>query len=99
MLVSYVDLNRFSIGAGTYSSTAASDVISDTGTSFLGGPTAIVSNLARQVGATVRILYSDQENVSLVQRGRRDVLYAMHNDRATHPGHHHRHYAVQHPAE
>ncbi|KAF1752249.1 hypothetical protein GCK72_018803 [Caenorhabditis remanei] len=37
---------------GSYSNTKAVDVISDTGTSFLGGPQAVVAGLAKAAGAT-----------------------------------------------
>ncbi|PIC24406.1 hypothetical protein B9Z55_017758 [Caenorhabditis nigoni] len=36
---------------GSYSSTKAAEVISDTGTSFLGGPTSVVDGLAKAAGA------------------------------------------------
>uniref|UniRef100_A0A914WJ38 Peptidase A1 domain-containing protein n=1 Tax=Plectus sambesii TaxID=2011161 RepID=A0A914WJ38_9BILA len=39
------------IGAGSYSSNTGADVISDTGTSFIGGPTGIVKEIATAVGA------------------------------------------------
>ncbi|MQI71965.1 A1 family peptidase, partial [Escherichia coli] len=37
---------------GSYSNTKTVDVISDTGTSFLGGPKAVVAGLASALGAT-----------------------------------------------
>ncbi len=50
-------MGTFRIGLGTYSSSAGWEVISDTGTSFIAGPTAIVQQLARQVNATVVIVF------------------------------------------
>jgi hypothetical protein len=48
----YFQFPMQSIGMGSYNSGARQDVISDTGTSFLGGPNNIVSRLAAQVNAT-----------------------------------------------
>jgi hypothetical protein len=47
----YFQFRMTNIGIGSYNSNTAQDVISDTGTSFIGGPTAIVQRLAAQVNA------------------------------------------------
>jgi len=48
----YFQFRMGQIGVGSYSSSAGWEVISDTGTSFIGGPQTIVDNMARQAGAT-----------------------------------------------
>jgi hypothetical protein len=48
----YFQFRVSQVGVGSYSSSAGWDVISDTGTSFIGGPQAITDALAKQVGAT-----------------------------------------------
>uniref|UniRef100_A0A914EHS5 Peptidase A1 domain-containing protein n=1 Tax=Acrobeloides nanus TaxID=290746 RepID=A0A914EHS5_9BILA len=48
----YFQFRVTQVGVGSYSSSAGWDVISDTGTSFIGGPHAITDALAKQVGAT-----------------------------------------------
>jgi len=48
----YFQFPMQSIGAGSYNSGVRQDVISDTGTSFIGGPNNIVSRLAAMVNAT-----------------------------------------------
>jgi hypothetical protein len=48
----YFQFKASSIGVGSYSSTQGWQVISDTGTSFLGGPQGITDALANVVGAT-----------------------------------------------
>jgi len=53
----YFQFSMASIGVGSYTSNKASDVISDTGTSFLGGPQTITDALAKQVGATYDDFY------------------------------------------
>jgi len=45
------------VNSGSYSSSKGWQVISDTGTSFLGGPDGVISNLAKAAGAT----YSAQD--------------------------------------
>jgi hypothetical protein len=40
------------VSAGAYTSNAAAEVISDTGTSFIGGPQSVVDGIAGAVGAT-----------------------------------------------
>ncbi|EGT57061.1 CBN-ASP-6 protein [Caenorhabditis brenneri] len=47
---------------GSYSNTKSVDVISDTGTSFLGGPQAVVDGLAKAAGAT----YDDWNEVYFI---------------------------------
>jgi hypothetical protein len=53
----YWQFRMASIGVGTYTSSSSTDVISDTGTSFLGGPQAITDAMAQQVGATYDDFY------------------------------------------
>jgi len=53
----YFQFKIASIGVGSYSSNKGWDVISDTGTSFIGGPQAITDALAKQVGATYDDFY------------------------------------------
>jgi len=48
----YFQFRMAQIGMGSYSSNAGWEVISDTGTSFIGGPQGITDNLARAAGAT-----------------------------------------------
>ena len=48
----YFQFRMASIGVGTYTSSTGWDVISDTGTSFIGGPQANTDAMARVVGAT-----------------------------------------------
>jgi len=48
----YFQFRMATIAAGTYSSSAGWEVISDTGTSFIGGPQGIVGQMATAVGAT-----------------------------------------------
>jgi len=48
----YFQFRMAQIGQGSYSSSAGWEVISDTGTSFIGGPQGITDNLARAAGAT-----------------------------------------------
>lgn len=48
----YWEFKIASIGAGTYKSVKSENVISDTGTSFVGGPSAVVAGIAKAVGAT-----------------------------------------------
>ena len=53
----YFQFQMKSIGVGSYSNTKASDVISDTGTSFIGGPQTITDAMAQVVGATYDAFY------------------------------------------
>jgi hypothetical protein len=53
----YFQFRMASIGVGSYSSKTGWDVISDTGTSFLGGPQTITDALAKQVQATYDDFY------------------------------------------
>jgi len=53
----YFQFSMKSIGVGSYTSNKATDVISDTGTSFLGGPQAITDALAKVVQATYDDFY------------------------------------------
>jgi len=53
----YFQFSMKSIGAGSYTSNKAQDVISDTGTSFIGGPQTITDKLAQAVGATYDDFY------------------------------------------
>jgi len=53
----YFQFRMASISVGSYTSTTGWDVISDTGTSFLGGPQALTDALAKQVGATYNANY------------------------------------------
>jgi len=48
----YWQFRMAGIASGTYTGTTGWDVISDTGTSFIGGPAAPVRSLAMAVGAT-----------------------------------------------
>jgi hypothetical protein len=48
----YYQFSMSQIGLGSYLSSAGWDVISDTGTSFIGGPQNVVDAMARQAGAT-----------------------------------------------
>lgn len=50
----YYQFKMSAIGTGSYHSTKGWQVISDTGTSLIGGPKAYVANLANAVGATWR---------------------------------------------
>ncbi|VDO64751.1 unnamed protein product, partial [Heligmosomoides polygyrus] len=47
----YFQFRMKSIGAGTFKSKASYEVISDTGTSFIGGPKSVTDRLAKAVGA------------------------------------------------
>jgi hypothetical protein len=53
----YFQFRMASIGAGSYSSSKGWDVISDTGTSFIGGPQTITDAIAAVVGATYDNFY------------------------------------------
>uniref|UniRef100_A0A914DBB0 Peptidase A1 domain-containing protein n=1 Tax=Acrobeloides nanus TaxID=290746 RepID=A0A914DBB0_9BILA len=53
----YFQFRVTQVGVGSYSSSTGWDVISDTGTSFIGGPQAITDALAQQVGATYNANY------------------------------------------
>jgi len=53
----YFQFKMASISVGSYSSSKGWDVISDTGTSFLGGPQAITDALGQAVGATYNDFY------------------------------------------
>jgi hypothetical protein len=53
----YFQFRMASISVGSYSSKTGWDVISDTGTSFIGGPQTITDALAKQVGATYNAQY------------------------------------------
>uniref|UniRef100_A0A7E4UWB0 Peptidase A1 domain-containing protein n=1 Tax=Panagrellus redivivus TaxID=6233 RepID=A0A7E4UWB0_PANRE len=48
----YYQFKMDAIGVGSYSSSTGWDVISDTGTSFIGGPQDVTDALAKAVGAT-----------------------------------------------
>lgn len=64
-----------SIGAGTFKSKASYEVISDTGTSFIGGPKSVTDRLAKAVGAKVCIFWPN----------RFIILKCWHVTRITHP--------------
>jgi hypothetical protein len=53
----YWQFRMASIGVGTYTSSKGWDVISDTGTSFLGGPQTVTDAMAQAVGATYDEFY------------------------------------------
>uniref|UniRef100_A0A914DAU2 Peptidase A1 domain-containing protein n=1 Tax=Acrobeloides nanus TaxID=290746 RepID=A0A914DAU2_9BILA len=53
----YFQFSMAGIAVGSYSNNKASDVISDTGTSFIGGPQTITDAMAAVVGATYDDLY------------------------------------------
>jgi hypothetical protein len=55
----YFQFRMAQVGLGSYSSSAGWEVISDTGTSFIGGPQTPVDSLARQAGA----VYDNNEGV------------------------------------
>jgi hypothetical protein len=61
----YFQFRMDSIGIGSYSSNQGWDVISDTGTSFIGGPQDITDALANAVGAT----YDDQYGTYFIDCG------------------------------
>ncbi|PAV79018.1 hypothetical protein WR25_03154 [Diploscapter pachys] len=53
---SYWEFKIAGISLGTYKSTKSYSVISDTGTSFIGGPNAVISGLAKAAGAKYHAL-------------------------------------------
>jgi hypothetical protein len=58
----YFQFSIQSIGVGSFSSNAGWDVISDTGTSFIGGPQDVISSIGQAVGAQ----YDDQEGAYFI---------------------------------
>jgi hypothetical protein len=58
----YFQFRIQSIGVGSFSSNAGWDVISDTGTSFIGGPQDVIDSIGQAVGAQ----YDDQEGAYFI---------------------------------
>ncbi|KAK6012088.1 eukaryotic aspartyl protease, partial [Ostertagia ostertagi] len=63
----YFQFKMKAIGVGRYKSKVPYEVISDTGTSFIGGPKSITDRLARAVGAKVSI-FGNFNNPTLSQQ-------------------------------
>jgi len=63
------------VSAGSYTSNAAAEVISDTGTSFVGGPQNVIDGIARAVGAT----YDSNNQVYFIDCNARppDVVFTI----------------------
>ncbi|CAP22596.1 Protein CBG01308 [Caenorhabditis briggsae] len=63
---------------GSYSSTKAAEVISDTGTSFIGGPSSVISGLAKAAGAKYNALEGAYTIACNAQPGPLDITIGSH---------------------